>query len=454
MSGQNRLPIWQIGTIWLLRLLIGGLFVMSGFVKMVDPWGFIFKIEEYLAVWHFTEPRTVVLMAVLMISGYEFVMGALLAMGCYKRVAPWGLLLMMGVMLPLTLYIWIENPVSDCGCFGDFWILSNAATFWKNVAITAALVFLACRNNRLRQGFFEPSIQWMTGAWISLYILLVGLYGYNIQPLMDFRSYPVGTGLARADEDVEDDTHYRFLYEKDGEKRDFSIDELPDSTWNFVDRIYIGNEALADGSTSLAIFDGDEEVTSEVLNASGDEILLIIPEPVRADISYTFTVNEMYEYADSLGIPVVALLGGDRRAVDRWRDIAMAEYPCYSADDTQLKELARGTLSVVTLRDGVVTSKNAVGMLTPGVIEAPETPERFMEEIRGYSDGKLFMLNLIFGGGLLLLYACQGIILGIRFGIRKWLSSRKGHPVSQEGKSSITEAVQNSTKRDGDIGEV
>ena len=69
MSGQNRLPIWQIGTIWLLRLLIGGLFVMSGFVKMVDPWGFIFKIEEYLAVWHFTEPRTVVLMAVLMISG-------------------------------------------------------------------------------------------------------------------------------------------------------------------------------------------------------------------------------------------------------------------------------------------------------------------------------------------------------------------------------------------------
>ena len=195
-------------------------------------------------------------------------------------------------------------------------------------------------------------------------------------------------------------------------------------------------------------------MTSEVLNASGDEILLIIPEPVRADISYTFTVNEMYEYADSLGIPVVALLGGDRRAVDRWRDIAMAEYPCYSADDTQLKELARGTLSVVTLRDGVVTSKNAVGMLTPGVIEAPETPERFMEEIRGYSDGKLFMLNLIFGGGLLLLYACQGIILGIRFGIRKWLSSRKGHPVSQEGKSSITEAVQNSTKRDGNIGEV
>ena len=418
MSGQNRLPIWQIGTIWLLRLLIGGLFVMSGFVKMVDPWGFIFKIEEYLAVWHLAEPRTVVLMAVLVISGYEFVMGALLAMGCYKRGAPWGLLLMMGVMLPLTLYIWIENPVSDCGCFGDFWILPNAATFWKNVAITVAIVFLVCRNHRLKQGLFEPSIQWMTGAWISLYILLVGLYGYNIQPLMDFRSYPVGTGLASADEEGGDDTHYRFLYEKNGEKRDFSIDELPDSTWNFVDRIYIGNEALADGNASLAIFDGDEEVTSEVLNASGDEILLVIPEPVRADISYSYTINEMEEYADSVGIPMIGVLGAGEDGVARWKDVSMAEYPCYTADDTQLKELSRGVMSVVVLHDGVVASKTTVSSMNPSVVESPLSVDEFLSELSGYGSGWFKWSNALFGGGLLIIYMFQGLILAIRLKIK------------------------------------
>ena len=449
----RRLPIWQIVTVWVLRFLIGGLFVMSGFVKMVDPWGFIFKIEEYLAVWHFVQPRTVVLMAVLLISGYEFVMGSLLAMGCYKRVSSWGLWLMMGVVLPLTFYIWMENPVSDCGCFGDFWILSNAATFWKNVAITAALVLLVFWNHRLRQGFFQPAIQWMVGAWVSLYILLIGLYGYNIQPLVDFRSYPTGTSLVGLNGETDDDVHYRFLYEKDGETREFGIDELPDSTWSFIDRIYTG-ASVETGSAPLSIFDVDEDVTDDVLFAERDELLLVIPEPVRADISYTFMVNEMYEYADSIGMPMIALLGGDNSAVERWRDIAMAEYPCYSSDDTQLKELARGTMSVVTLKDGVVVAKNAVGMLSPGIMESPEDTISFMDDIRGYSDGKLFLINLIFGGGLLLLYTCQGIIIGIRFGIRKWLGARRAKRGAISGSTAIIEANKNDIKKDSDIGKV
>ncbi len=451
MIGCKRLPIWQIGAIWALRILVGGLFVMSGFVKMADPWGFLFKIEEYLAVWHITQPRTVVLMAVLLISGYEFVMGALLATGCYKRVAPWGLLLMMAGMLPLTLYIWVENPVSDCGCFGDFWILSNAATFWKNVAITAALVFLVLRNHRLRQGLFEPAIQWMVGAWMSLYILLIGLYGYTIQPLVDFRSYPIGTSLVSQEEGTEE-AGYRFLYEKAGEKREFGIDELPDSTWNFVDRIYDGDVSAKE--IPVAIFDGDDEVTGNVLSPEGDEILLVIPEPVRADISHTFTLNEMYEYADSIGVPMIALLGGDGKAVERWVDIAMAEYPCYTADDTQLKELARGTMSVVMLKDGIVSAKNAVGMLSPAIMEAPSSTEDFINDIRGYSDGKLFVINLIFGGGLLLLYTCQGIILGIRFGVRKWLMARRAKRAGSYCATSISDVGGDETKRDSDIGKV
>lgn len=436
-EGAKRFAGWQLYVVWILRILIGGVFVMSGFVKMVDPWGFLFKIEEYLAVWDIWQPRTVVLMAVWLISGYEFVMGALLALGCYKRISVWGLSVMMLFMLPLTLYIWIENPVSDCGCFGEFWILSNAATFWKNVVIAAALGVLVFLNAKIRSGFFQPAIQWIVGAWISLYILLIGLYGYNVQPLLDFRSFPVGTDLSEAaSEDMDEaDDAYVFIYEKDGVTKEYSLSELPDSTWTFVDRRSL-NGAADNRDTQLAIYDGDDEIAGEVIAPEGYEILLVIPEPARADISYTFALNEMYEYADSIGIPMVALLGGDTNAVERWRDVAMAEYPCYTADDTQLKELSRGSMSVVTLLDGVVVAKNSLGLISPSVIENPESSERFIDEIKGRGENRLLILNLVFGGGLLLIYTCQGIILAIRLGVRKWIAARRDKRRNAEEKDA------------------
>ena len=167
-------------------------------------------------------------------------------------------------------------------------------------------------------------------------------------------------------------------------------------------------------------------MTDEVLSDEGEQILLLIPEPLRADVSHTFTVNEMYEYADSIGVPFVALLGGDRRAVERWKDMAMAEYPVYTAEDTQLKEVARGTMSVVTLKDGAVASKTSVASLEPTVLEFPQSKDQFMQEISGGDGRRVFMgLNLVFGGGLLLLCLCQGIILGIRLAVRKWIKNRR-----------------------------
>lgn len=410
---------WKRIGVWALRILIGGVFVMSGFVKMIDLWGFVFKIEEYLAVWGMTQPRTIVLMGALLISGYEFVLGVLLAMGCYKRTAPWGLMLSMIVMLPLTAYLWIADPVSDCGCFGDFWVLSNGATFWKNVAITAGLVCLILWNWRLKESLFNPAIQWMVGAWVSLYILIIGLYGYNVQPLLDFRSFPVGTALS-SDGAMTDDGGYKFVYEKDGVRREFDIDSLPDSTWTFVDRIEPETLAKADDEGGFAVFDGEEEVTADVIAGEGMEILLVMPEPLRADISYSYTVNEIAEYADSVGIEMVGLLGGGAKLIDRWRDMSMAEYPCYTVEDTQLKELARGTMSVVLVKDGRIESKTILSSMDLDAVENPVSEAEFLRELAGYGHEHdvLRWLNIIFGGGLLLLYLFQGLIIAIRLKIK------------------------------------
>lgn len=237
--------------VWILRIVIGAVFILSGFVKGIDPWGSVIKISEYFTVWGLDIPRSLIACAAFALGAYEFVWGFLLLLGCYRRVSVWALSAMMAFMLPLTLYIAIASPVDDCGCFGDFLIISNTATFIKNLFISAGLICLILSNTKV-SGAFIPYIQWIVGGLVTIYILTIELYGYNVQPLIDFRQYSIGTSLIPSESDDEDSgtTVYEFTYSKDGEERTFTIDSLPDSTWTFVSRRLIGGNVLStDGFT-------------------------------------------------------------------------------------------------------------------------------------------------------------------------------------------------------------
>lgn len=419
---EKPLKRWQKITVWVLRVLVGGLFVFSGVVKGIDLWGFMFKLEEYLAVWDMSQPRSVVLMAAMAVSAYETVFGFLLMTGCYKRVAPWALILSMAVMLPLTAYIAVAEPVSDCGCFGDFWVISNTATFVKNILITAALVFLIIYSPRMKSGLYKPAIQWLPGATVTLYIIMVGLYGYNIQPMLDFRPYPPGTLLAVSDDEDDADAPLPvFIYEKDGERREFPSDDLPDSTWTFVERI---EPASATRHHGFAVFDDDEDVTDTAISGEGTQLLLVIPELRRVDISYTYYINDLYEKADSAGIGMAALIGAPAKGIEMWKDISMAAYPCYSVEDTTLKELSRGLMSLVLLQDGRVKGKATVSSIVNGQYDAPDS----MTAVRELSDtphAAIFMiLTAAFAIFLLLVYLLQRIILGVRIKIRESIKNK------------------------------
>ena len=67
--------------------------------------------------------------------------------------------------------------------------------------------------NKKVAGLFGAYIQWLVATVCSLYILIIGIYGYTLQPLVDFRSFPVGTSLVPAEEDGED-AEFEFVYEK------------------------------------------------------------------------------------------------------------------------------------------------------------------------------------------------------------------------------------------------
>ncbi len=353
--------------VWALRVVVGAVFVVSGFVKIVDPWGFIFKIEDYLNAMGLEPLRSLSMVASIGIASFELIFGFLLATGCFKRLAPWLLTMMMAVMLPLTLWTWVADPVADCGCFGDAIVLSNAATFWKNVAITLALIYLCVYNRRTRSAIYTPGVQWLVVVVAMAYCLFVGLYGYNIQPMVDFRPFPAGMNLAEAlmGDEPDEEVEMEFIYEKNGQQQAFGIDNLPDSTWTFVDRRVVGDvitaaPASAGERASFAIYDRDEEVTQDVVAPYGEQLLLVIPEGDRADISYSYHANEFNKAMQRDGGSMIGLIAAPAEKIAEWVDLSMSDYPYYTVDDTSLKQLSRGSMSLVYLRDGVIQWKRSL----------------------------------------------------------------------------------------------
>ena len=147
--------------VWVARLLLGTTFILSGITKMIDLHGSINKFNDYFAAWGITDlfPEGLVIMAAAGLAMAEFLTGFTLATGSMRRTSALCATAIMAFMLPLSAYIWAANPVDDCGCFGDWLIISNAATFWKNVVLMGLALFLL-RYNRQDPTLFAPWIQW------------------------------------------------------------------------------------------------------------------------------------------------------------------------------------------------------------------------------------------------------------------------------------------------------
>lgn len=402
-KGNNRhIGKATVLSVWALRLVIGGVFILSGITKMIDLWGFIFKIEQYLSVWDMSVPRSLILVGAMGLSTYEFLFGAMLATGSFKRISPFLLLLSMFVMLPLTGYIALYNPVDDCGCFGEYLKLSNNATFVKNILITAALIYLCRYNIKVNSCIFKPAAQWAPALFSFIYIIVIGLIGYTIQPLADFRQFPVGSRLiAGSDENIAEPV---FVYEKDGVTRDFAIDELPDSSWTYVDR---KDNSISEKSFVVYTPDGEDDVTEDVIGVDGDQLVLVIPEPSRADISYTYTINELQQIISGHGGSMIALLATGKEGIDRWLDMSMAAYECYSVEDTQLKELSRGVMSLVYLRDGVIKWKRTVASIDMGTIDRLKNDSDNFDSLDFNSHEWFLKLTAAYVASLLLILIIQ-----------------------------------------------
>jgi len=362
-------PIGLKVVVTLCRLVLTLTFIFSGFVKAVDPLGTQYKIDDYLTAMGLggVLPELVTLLMSVALAATEFCLGIFLLFAIRRRLTSRLVLAMMLVMTPLTLWLAIANPVSDCGCFGDAVVLTNWQTLWKNVVLLACAVVVAWRPLDMFR-FVSRSNQWIVVNYSALFILAVAVWSLYDLPQFDFRPYHIGANLrgdtdaTPQDSDMQHD--YVFIYEKDGQQREFDIDSLPDSTWTFVDRRELGTATVAEyhdltidllpeGTDS----DQGEDITTEVLNDTSYTFLLIAPRIEKADDARLDLINELYEYSLDHGYRFYCLTASDAQGRQRWRDMTGAEYPFCFSDETTLKTVIRSNPGLLLLKDGRVMGK-------------------------------------------------------------------------------------------------
>lgn len=386
--------------LWLLRIVTGSVFIISGWSKCVDINGFCLKITEYLTAMGLELPEEIILAGATGLSVVEFVTGIMLSTGCLRRVAVWTATAFMAVLLLLTVWTAAADPVSDCGCFGDFIYLSNTATLIKNIFICVA-VGLLWAYNRKRGGLFPAAGQWLviTVSWI--YPLWIAYAGYQTQPLVDFRPFHTGTMLFGNGDDTSEE---QFIYERDGRRESFPLDALPDSTWTFV-----GSETAVADRENITVYTSEgEDITedfAETLAESPGVLLLVVNDPEGQFMTRAHYLQELCNYLRTDGIEMYALVGASGATFNRWKRLTRPNFEAFEAEDTALKMLVRGQAGLVYLRNGRIEWKMTLGALSPDLPYRRIPAAEAMDAIRPVDSGaQMLGLTALYLGSMLLLY--------------------------------------------------
>lgn len=368
---QNFKPINIL--VELSRIVVGVTFVFSGFVKSVDPLGFTYKIQDYLVEMNLVDLYDFALASAIFLVVAEFVLGALLLLGLYRKPVAILIALMMIFFTPFTLWIALTNPVENCGCFGDALVISNWQTFYKNLIIVSGAILLMLKWSLIKPLFKRRMVPF-AAVFVVLFGLLFALHNVYNLPVIDFRPYKIGANIPQQmyiDPEKADVIETVFIYSKDGEDKEFTEDNYPwnDSTWTFVDmktRVVVEGEKPAIEDFSIQSLYYDELESS--WNIGGD-----ITDMVLSDTTYTFlmvsysleNINEKYldkfrsvmQYAESNGYPFYLLTASSENVVGEWEANYKTGVQFCHADERALKTMIRANPGLILLKEGDVINK-------------------------------------------------------------------------------------------------
>ena len=347
------------------RILVGLVFIFSGFVKSVDPLGTAYKFGDYFDSFHIEFLSALALPLAVILISVEFILGIVLVLNVRIKFFAWGLLFIMSFFFVLTLIIAITNPVTDCGCFGDFLIISNWETFFKNVVLMGLTIFIFLQKDQYQVQFI-PKVEWAIAISAAVLVLWFSVHCINHLPIVDFRPYHVGSNIPSKmeipDDAPIDEYKISLIYEKDGIQKEFEVNdpEWQDGTWTFVKR---NEELLTEGYVPpihdfLILDSAGYDVTDDILS-NYNYTFLLISHKIDIDKS------KYYKEAESISLfcdqndqfSFYAVTSSLQEDCDKLYDKSGISYPFCSADDITLKTILRSNPGLVLLKEGTIINK-------------------------------------------------------------------------------------------------
>ncbi|RZJ70461.1 BT_3928 family protein [Flavobacterium sp.] len=346
------------------RVLVGVLFIISGLIKLNDPVGFGYKLEEYFSEEVLNLPflTPLALPIAVFVVIFEVVLGVMLLFGFKRKFTIWSLLLMIVFFTFLTFYSAFFNKVTDCGCFGDALKLTPWQSFYKDLALLVLIAILFV-NQKLIRPFLSKGL---TNAVVAVSFALCCFMGYwvlNHLPIKDFRAYKVGNNIEKGMEFPQGAEKSKvemvFVYEVKGQKKEFGENDLMNlpADAKFVERVdkvisqgYV--PPIHDFSMELDGSDYKDELLKE------PKLLVFVAYDLKKSSEEGMSALEgIAKKAKSKGYKVIMMTAGLEDEIANSKKKYGHTFDYYFCDATTLKTIERANPSLVIIQNGTIAQK-------------------------------------------------------------------------------------------------
>ena len=345
------------------RILVGLLFIFSGLIKINDPVGFSFKLEEYFGptVFNIDFLLPYVLPLAIFIVVLEVLLGVFLLIGLKKEFTIYSLFAMIVFFTFLTWYSAYFNKVTDCGCFGDAIKLTPWESFTKDVILLVLIVIIMIGLKYIKPLFNNKLLYIFPSISLILCILIVNQVLSHL-PLIDFRPYKVGANIIDNMVIPQDSKkavfRYDWLFNINGEKKVISTSgNFPDSEGTFVS---VDTELIEEGYEppilDFSMELGDIDYTDELMKEQ-KLIIFVFYNISKTNSDAIVGLKETVELAVINDYKVIGLTASGEIDVNSFESENDIDIDFYFCDETALKTIVRSNPAAIKLHEGTIIQK-------------------------------------------------------------------------------------------------
>lgn len=343
------------------RILVGLLFIFSGFIKANDALGFSYKLVEYFEVFHTHFLIPIALPLAIFICIFEIVLGFTLLMGARTKLTLRLLLAMIVFFTFLTFYSAYFKKVLSCGCFGDAIPLTPWQSFSKDLILLVLILFLFTGKKYI-QPIFSRRIENVLLVLILAVFTAFPLYTYNYLPVIDFRPYAIGKNIPEQTLGTPDEIKYYYMLKdkKTGEQKEF--EKWPDNwdqLYDYVDsRTEVTKKGIEPKVKDFSIFGLDaNDYTQDIITNPNYNFLLICYDLNLTDKDAFGKINDFGNLCKQDSVPLIVLTSSSKEIIDAFKKETNCTLDFYNTDGTVLKTIIRSNPGLMLMKGGTVINK-------------------------------------------------------------------------------------------------